>query len=200
MWQHGVPELPRPSSPLGTGRSALPCCPTLAGFGGDRYLGKARRDRCPALQRGKPSALPTAKGGSPAASAEAHGHELPQLQYALAVCPAVRNAVPAPRSRSEETGQGHALPVAAQPVAVGTQSPAAWAGAGSRLPAGCSQPLPLPDPRRDGSGSLIWGPPLLGDSQLPMENKSPITLWSPPASNSSCSSDAPRTALSRTGH
>lgn len=127
------------------------------------------------------------------------GHELPQLQYALAICPSVRNAVLAPRSRSEEeTGQGHTLPVAAQPVAAGTQPPAARAGAGCRLPAGCLQPLPLPD--TDRSGSLTWGPPLLGDSQLLMENKSPITSWSPPASNSSCSSDAPRMALSRTGH
>lgn len=105
--------------------------------------------------------------------------ELPYLQYALAICPSVRNAVLAPRSRSEEeTGQGHTLPVAAQPVAAGTQPPAARAGAGCRLPAGCSQPLPLPD--TDRSGSLTWGPPLLGDSQLLMENKSPITSWSPP--------------------
>lgn len=127
------------------------------------------------------------------------GHELPQLQYALAICPSVRNAVLAPRSRSEEeTGQGHTLPVAAQPMAAGTQPPAARAGAGSHLPAGCSQLLPLPD--TDRSGSLTWGPPLLGDSQLLTENKSPITSWSPPASNSSCSSDAPRMALSRTGH
>lgn len=175
--QQGTAPMPRPRPGTGVGSSTWE--PFLA------HGGALWQHRVPELPLSSTQSCPE--------------QELPYLQYALAICPSVRNAVLAPRSRSEqEMGQGHTLPVAAQPTAVGTQPPAARAGAGCRLPAGCSQPLPLPN--TDRSGSLTWGPLLLGDSQLLMENKSPITSWSPPASNSSCSSDAPRMALSRTGH